>query len=618
MLPSIAGQPEEEPIMFYRLLLSVACVAAASQCRAGDSTDDAQATPKPASSRIASVTVYQNNALVTREVEVPGGIGTMELVVTPLPPQTLNNSLYSEGGDGIRVLTTRYRMRAIKEDTREEVRKLEHQNTELGLAAQRMQNSVKAIEQNLQLLAKLETFTAATTQHATEKAVLSSESVIALTKYVMNTRNEKNKELVDLQQQLQSNAEQSEFAKRQLHELTAGANKTERDAVIIVDKKNPAAGKIRLNYLVDSAFWRPQYKLRAGTKSPEPVHLEYLAAIVQQSGEDWSNVNLTLSTAQPMYNAAPPDLKTLELTVIPRAGAPTQIALDSINGTKSSTNTSEIAQQARSLRGKGQQEFNYKNDMSGSTFYNSAAALEQGCDLLAPREELLSAGRGRNPTPAWEEGPSVTYHLRTTFSVPSRPDEQVLEVAKLDLTPDFYYKAVPVLTKHVYRLANLTNRSESILLPGEATMYVGTDFVGRANLPLVAIGEQFTAGFGVDPQLQVERHLVDKSRTTQGGNQVVKYEYRMRINSYKSEPVKLQVWDRLPRTENETVSVNLIKTTPEISTDSLYVREQKPQNLLRWDLSVEPGTNGEKAATIRYEFKLELDRQMLISGVVSK
>jgi len=92
----------------------------------------------------------------------------------------------------------------------------------------------------------------------------------------------------------------------------------------------------------------------------------------------------------------------------------------------------------------------------------------------------------------------------------------------------------------------------------------------------------------------------------------------MRVSSYKSEPVRLQVWDRLPRTESETVGVSLVKATPEISTDPVYVREQKPQNLLRWDLTVDPGANGEKAMAIRYEFKLELDRQMLISNVVSK
>jgi hypothetical protein len=156
------------------------------------------------------------------------------------------------------------------------------------------------------------------------------------------------------------------------------------------------------------------------------------------------------------------------------------------------------------------------------------------------------------------------------------------------------------------------------LLPGEATMYLGTDFVGRMNLPLVAIGEQFTAGFGVDPQLQVQRHLLDKTRVIQGGNQVLKYEYRILVNSYKTEPVKLQVWDRLPRAENETAGVNLVKTAPEVSNDPLYLREQRPNNLLRWDLSVEPTMNGEKALTVQYEFKLELDRQLQISNVATK
>jgi uncharacterized protein (TIGR02231 family) len=239
-------------------------------------------------------------------------------------------------------------------------------------------------------------------------------------------------------------------------------------------------------------------------------------------------------------------------------------------------------------------------------------------DLIQSKEELVAANRLNPAGGADIEGPSVTFHLRTRFSVPSRADEQVLEVAKLDLTPEYYFKALPILTPRVYRLASLANKTEYVLLPGEATMYVGTDFVGRMNLPLVAIGEQFTAGFGVDPQLQVQRQLVDKSRSTQGGNQVLKYEYRILVNSYKGEPAKLQVWDRLPKAENETAGIELVKATPALSTDSLYLREERPKNLLRWDLTVEPTTNGEKATPIRYEFKMELDRQMQISNVLSK
>src|SRR5262245_19323327 len=79
----------------------------------------------PAKNRTTPVTVYEGNALVTRDVTVPEGAGPMELLISPLPPQTLAGSPYAEGTDGIRVLNTRFRSYAIKEDTREEVRKLE-------------------------------------------------------------------------------------------------------------------------------------------------------------------------------------------------------------------------------------------------------------------------------------------------------------------------------------------------------------------------------------------------------------------------------------------------------------------------------------------------------------
>lgn len=79
----------------------------------------------------------------------------------------------------------------------------------------------------------------------------------------------------------------------------------------------------------------------------------------------------------------------------------------------------------------------------------------------------------------------------------------------------------------------------------------------------------------------------------------------------------MQVWDRLPHAENDSVGVNLVKTAPELSKDVLYIREQRPNNLLRWDVNVDPGLNGEKAMSISYEFKLELDRQMTLGSFQS-
>jgi hypothetical protein len=358
--------------------------------------------------------------------------------VTPLPPQTVDSSLYAEGTDGVRVLSTRYRTRAVREDTREEVRAKEMQIRTLKLEAQRLQKEIEVSDQNLQLLTKLESFTSATMQQLAEKGLLNSEATLSLTRYVMEARGDKSAEQVSQQQKLQANTEATEFATRELADLTSGSSRTERDAVIVVDKAGPA-GKVRLNYLVTSATWRPQYRFRAGAEK-DPVQLEYLAAIEQQA----------------------------------------------------------------------QQELLGNRTEAGKAFINEAAALEQTDELLARKDDNADKEEAQMPdapaaATAAHEGPSVTYHLRSRLTIPSRNDQQLIEVARIETKPSYYYKAVPVLTSHVYRLADLANSSDYVLLPGEATMYVGSDFVGRMNLPLVAIGEKYTVGFGVDPQLQVAR-----------------------------------------------------------------------------------------------------------------
>ena len=64
--------------------------------------------------------------------------------------------------------------------------------------------------------------------------------------------------------------------------------------------------------------------------------------------------------------------------------------------------------------------------------------------------------------------------------------------------------------------------------------------------------------------------------------------------------------------------VTLVKAEPEVSTDPLYVREERPNNLLRWDLKVDPTMNGKKAKSIKYDFRLEMDKQMIIGNVLTK
>lgn len=439
-------------------------------------------------SRVAAVTVYPMNAMVTREADVPAGKRLVEVTISPLPSAAILSSLNAEGTDGLRVLTTRFRSRQVVKDTREEARKLQDELVVLGTAREKTEADVKAIQENLKTLSKMEGFMGVTMIQAAEKGALNAESAITLAKYVKESRLETTRELVQLEQQVKTNQTKAAAVQAKLSDLGAGTSRIERDAVIVVDRGDAAGvGKVRLHYLVDQASWRPQYKLRAGKTAKDAVQIEFLAALVQNSGEDWANVKLVLSTAQPMLNASPPDLQSLRVAAVHKSSVPAR-----------SSDLAELEEQIRSLRTKAQKDFNEKKPTTGIGLFNTAAALDQSFELLNSDTAIQ-----RSCALAIREGPTVTYRVATALAVPSRMEEQVIEVARAELVPDFYYKSVPLITTHVYRLADFINKSAHVILPGDATMYIGSDFVGQMTLPLVAIGESFTTGFGVDPQMQV-------------------------------------------------------------------------------------------------------------------
>src|SRR5262249_11567888 len=90
--------------------------------------------------------------------------------------------------------------------------------------------------------------------------------------------------------------------------------------------------------------------------------------------------------------------------------------------------------EVRGRRARANKDFNEKGPGRGVGLYNTAAALDQSWELLNPEAAVK-----RGCSLAVREGPSVAYHLNTRLSVPSRHDEQVLEVTRIDLPPDYSY-----------------------------------------------------------------------------------------------------------------------------------------------------------------------------------
>src|SRR5262249_2367512 len=100
----------------------------------------------------------------------------------------------------------------------------------------------------------------------------------------------------------------------------------------------------------------------------------------------------------------------------------------------------DLENTTRFLRQQAQQELNKQQDGTSNDIFNYAGALDQAKELVLNPEGRVNKAllaRARN------EGPSVTYHLNARLSVPSRDDDQVLEVTRIDLAPEYFYKAVP-------------------------------------------------------------------------------------------------------------------------------------------------------------------------------
>ena len=210
------------------------------------------------------------------------------------------------------------------------------------------------------------------------------------------------------------------------------------------------------------------------------------------------------------------------------------------------------------------------------------------------------------------EGVSVTYNLPGKLTLPSRTDQQLVTISSVTLNAEFTLVATPLMTDYVYLQAKLLNNSETIFLPGPAAMFRNGEFVGRSDLPIVTIGEKFTAGFGIDSQVQLTRELEDKKTRVQGGNRIDTYHYRIALNNYKNTASQLRLLDRLPYTDDSSIKIELLKTTPPLSEDAEYLRIPKKNGILRWDLTLEPNSVEQNATIVKYSYTMEYDKNMQI------
>jgi hypothetical protein len=564
---------------------------------------------------ISNVIVYRGQALVTRVIELELPAGGSQIVVQKLPEAIVSESLYAQVRGGATVSSVRYRERAVEEDTREEVKQLDAEIEKVETMVRHAKAKRDLIFSHINALGKLIDFTVAAENKDLNHGILQFEPLQKIIEFTETKHTEHNEEILKLGDEIHELQKQLGLLQRKRKELRAGRSRTEREAVLFVN--NPQAGKvvIELSYLVNEASWLPQYNLRA---NPEQtiVFVEYDAVIHQASGEDWNNVSLWLSTAQPTTAASPPALEAMEVRVAPTVTGHLEMKKEAPEGDKIGM---LAGGRYRDLTGQFQQLQKSRSEMArkgkaAQTELNVAAVSSQMMELTADKDAVRYIQTAAKEY-ARTEGVSVTYALAGPITMPSRSDQQLVNIASFKNKADFLMLATPLLTDYVYLQADIVNDSDVIMLAGPVSMYRNDEFVGKGSIELVTIGEKFTAGFGVDSQIKILREFKDKKIETLWGNRVESYDYRLAINNYKNTKVKLRLLERIPYTEDEKLEIINFKTDTSLSTDPEYLRTDRQKGILRWDLNLEPNTTGPKATIVTYSYAMKYSNELQIQPV---
>jgi hypothetical protein len=567
---------------------------------------------------VTEVIVYRGQALVTRSIESELPQGGSEIVVKNLPNRIVPESLFARAGQGATISSVRYRERAVKEDTREEVKQLDAEIEQVQTKLRHAEKAAQYIDKKETTLLKLENFTAAAEKNDLDKGMLQFEPLKNLVDYISGKRDEYQGQTVKIEDEILELKKQLELLRRKRDELQAGKSRTEREAVLFVNNSGSRRVAIWLNYLVNDASWLPQYNLRAKPDDSK-VMVEYNSIIHQASGEDWTGVKLSLSTAQPTMAASSPVLEPMEIKLV--AGGTEQ---EEIGGYARSEPGSGLVMKRskdeyRDLSAEFENLQKSRRDMSrqgkaAEQALNMAAQQSQMAELKAENKQVAKLQQQARVF-ARTEGISVTYNLAGKVTMPSRSDQQLINIAVFDTKAEFLMTASPLLTDYVYLQGDVVNTSDVIMLAGPVSVYNNGEFVGKGSIGTVTVGEKFTTGFGVDSQIQIGREFKDKKIDTLWRNRIEKYDYRLAIENYKNKKVKLRLLERIPYTKDTGIEITQFETNVPLSQDAEYLRTQREKGILRWDLELAPNTIEERAKIITYTYTMKYSNDMRIQPV---
>lgn len=283
---------------------------------------------------------------------------------------------------------------------------------------------------------------------------------------------------------------------------------------VMVESSKSGKLNVKLSYIVFNASWRPAYDVRALENGS--VELTYYGKIRQQTEEDWSDVNLKLSTAKPSFSATPPTLTPWIL---------------------------DIAEVYRKRK-------LYKKE--------SKMLMVESMEM----EDSISgfAAKGDSFAPVTTNITSTEFNVKRRTSLLANNEEERVTILKETLTSEPSYITVPKLNKYAFLEATINNTLEYPILAGGASVFINDSFVGYAAISEKLPGEELTMPLGIDESIKVERKLLKKEKAKKGitnSKERILYTFNIEVENLKSQAMEIKILDQLPISRNKDIVVKL-------------------------------------------------------------
>ncbi len=331
-----------------------------------------------------------------------------------------------------------------------------------------------------------------------------------------------------------------------------------RKMEVRVDLAANGAGRsaFRVSYTVRGARWSPLYdaRLDSGAKERKPaLELIRRAEIVQQTGEDWSDVALSVSTVRTANGGSAPELRPL----IVRFPQP---------------------------------QFRYGAGRSDNFAPAPAAAPEP--QQQGEMAKAQSAPAVEREAAVESSGYQVVYRVPGRISVAANEGAKSFRVASAKIAPDLLARATPALDETAFIEASFNQDDEAPLLPGRIALYRDGIYVGRGQMALTPKDETVRLGFGADDKVKISRATLKQVEGSAGfvsSAKTDRREYKTTARNHHEWAIKVIIEDQIPVSEVEDIKVEMLPATPPPSERD--ARERR--GVMAWNFDLAPGDSKE-------------------------